>query len=104
MGTTRSAFGRAQSENPVALVCRLGVVEGGPRESEGVSGAVNREALGAHASEHLVLDLDQIAAIEEVVLYEELVGDFVGMGVEAGAVLQGLALVVFGVEAAPGSN
>ena len=64
-----SAFGsallRQESLDPVGAEGSLGLIKGGPRESESLGGLSNGYALHLDTTDHLVLDLEQVARVEE---------------------------------------
>src|SRR5438093_291911 len=73
---------------------RPSLVEGNPREAEGGGRPGHRVPIGVDAAEHLVLDLDQVAGVEERVAAEERIADVLRAGVErTGGAERGALLV-----------
>ena len=78
-----------------ALEGRLRLVERGAREAEGAAWS-HGLAVERHAAEHLVLDLHEIARVEEVVAREGGVSDALGTPVEAAGGAQRFELRIRG--------
>ena len=88
---------RQQAGQTRRLPGRLGGVEGRPGEAEGGGGLGDRLAVGQHAAQHLVLDLDQVAGVEEgVAAGEGRVDHRLGAGVEGARGAQGGQFVIWG--------
>lgn len=64
-----------QAGKTVLLEGRLCLVERWPRKTEVCRRIRHGLSFGPYAAQHLVLDLDQIARIEEILLEEQLVAD-----------------------------
>ena len=96
MGSARALPCRQQPRQPRPLEASPCLVEGGPREAEGRGGPGDRMTVDAHATQHLVLDLDGVAGVEELVLKEELVGHPLRVRVERATLLE---LLVLGIGA-----
>jgi len=85
-----------QSRQPPALQGGLGLVEGGPRQTECRRAAADRLPVDAHPPHHLVLDLHEIAGVEEVGRGEERILDTFGARVEAALLSQRFDLGIRG--------
>ncbi len=96
VGTPRARPSGDQPRQPLIFEGRLSLVESGPREAEGRSRLRDRLSVDPHSAEHLVLDLDQVAGIEELAGLKPFVGDGLGTGIEHSVLGQCLA---FGVHA-----
>ena len=79
---------RQQSRQPARLVSALRLVPGGAGDAEAGRGVAYRHVVLAHAAQHLVLDLEQIARVEERIRQEQLVAHRLGMRVQAAVVLE----------------
>jgi hypothetical protein len=79
-----SRTGRAgdQAEQPAQLPAAERVVPRRAGQCELARGAGSRPAVDAHAPEHLALDEQQVARVEEAVEFEERVGHARVVGVE----------------------
>ena len=74
---------------------RQGLIKRGPREAEGCRSAGHRLALALHAAKHLVLDLHEVARVEETVLEEQFVGDTLLARIQSSLLPQRLELGLF---------
>ena len=70
------------------------MVEGRTREAEGSGARCDGDAVNPDAPEHLVLDLHDVARVEEVLPREGVVGDALGARVEAATRAEGVGLRV----------
>ena len=93
-------FGTSAARPPRAEA-RLRLIEGGTREAERRRAAADGLPVDAHAPHHLVLDLDQIAGVEEVGGGEERIVDPLRMRVEAALLAQRVELGVRGLGSGP---
>jgi hypothetical protein len=71
-----------QTGQPAYLEGGLSLVEGGTGEAERGSGVADGAPLPADTAQHLVLDLNQIAGVEEFPLSEQFVADLLRLRVE----------------------
>src|SRR6266571_4334431 len=69
--TLRSWTLRDQTRQPLRLEDRLGLIKGRSREAEIGGCLADRLAILPHPAQHLVLDLDQVAGVEEVIAGSE---------------------------------
>src|SRR5579883_3410131 len=81
-----------QADEAGLLESRQRLIKGRPRKTETGRRLRQRLAVGLDAAQHLVLDLDQVAGIEEFVLEKQLVADLLGAWVEASLLLERLEL------------
>ena len=87
----RSSWPRAlghERRQPALIERRLRGIERLAREPERISRARDLLALDAHAADHLVLDLHQIARVKELRRGERLIGDRLRSRVEAARLAQ----------------
>jgi len=77
-----------QTGKTVLLESRLCLIERWPRKTEVCRGIGHGLSFGPHPAQHLVLDLDQIARIEEIVLKKQLVADGLRAGVQRSLLLE----------------
>ena len=61
----RDPAGPAAGRQPVRFVGALRLIPRGPRDAEAGGGMAHRHTVLAHAAQHLVPDLDQVARVEE---------------------------------------
>lgn len=94
VSAARATLGRKKTRQAGPLENRSCLVDRGPRKSEILGRAANRLSVHAHASEQLVLDLDQVVRVEETILLKEFVGDPLGVGMKGAEVAQGLAFAI----------
>src|SRR5262245_26830956 len=78
VGVTGSGSLRDQARQAGAVVERLGLIEDGTGEPERLGYRGDGGPLDANASEHLILDLDQVARVEELTAEEQGVGHLLG--------------------------
>ena len=86
----RSALARQQPRKAFALEHLLCDIEDGPGQAKGLSGFHHRTTFFLDASQHLVLDLDQIVWIEERAVEKEGIDDSLRMGMVGALSGQGL--------------
>ena len=89
MGLLGTALVRHQAGKAVLLEGRLRLVEGWPRKTEVRRRIRHGLAFGPHSAQHLVLDLDQIARIEEIVLEKQVVAHCFRVRVQRPLLLEG---------------
>ena len=82
VSVTGSESLRDQARQAGAVVERLGLVEDRTRESERLSHLGDGGPLDANAAKHLVLDLHQVARVEELAPEEQGVGHLLGVGIQ----------------------
>ena len=94
----RRGPGRSGSNpgSPPRLPGALRLIPGRARDAEARSGMAHRHAVLAHAAQHLVLDLEQIARVEERVRQEQLVAHRLRVRVQAAVLLEGSGLASAG--------
>ena len=81
VGGFRTATFGDQSRQSRFLEGGQELVERRPREAKAVGGCRHGKVVDLHAPKHLVLDLHQVARIEELVRQEQLVGHVLGASV-----------------------
>ena len=94
VGSPGAAPVRQQRRQAACLEGELCLVPGGPRDAEARSGTADGHAVFAHTAQHLVLDLEQVARIEECVGQEQLVANRVGTRVQTAMLLEGIGLCI----------
>ena len=77
-----------QTPEPLLFECLPGLVKGRTGETESLGRALDAPTVAFDAAEHLVLDLHEIARIEESVRLEELVLNLVGLCIERACTAQ----------------
>jgi hypothetical protein len=97
VGLTRSRSLRDQARQSGAMIKRLGLIEDGTGEPERLSSVGDRSTLDANAAKHLVLDLYQIAWVEELAVVEQGVGHLLGVGVQDALLTERFTLRVQGL-------
>jgi hypothetical protein len=97
VGLTRSRSLRDQARQAGAMIKRLGLIEDGAGEPERLSNLADRSALDANAAKHLVLDLHQIARVEELAVVEQGGGHLLGVGVQDALLTERFTLRVQGL-------
>jgi len=88
---------RDQAGQASAVVERLGLVENGTREPERVHDLGDGGPLHTNAAEHLILDLHQVARVEELAAQEHGVGHSLGVGVQGALLTQRFGFGVQGL-------
>ena len=81
VGLTRSGSLRDQARQAGAVIERLSLIEDGTGEPERQSNLGDRGSLDANTAKHLVLDLHEVARVEELAAEEQGVGHLLGVGV-----------------------
>lgn len=71
-----------QTAQASLLECRLSLINGGARNTELCSDIDDRDSVHGVLAEHLVADLKKIPGIEEWILFEQGIGDSIGVRVE----------------------
>ena len=82
VGLTRSGSLRDQARQAGAVIERLGLIEDGTGEPERLSNLGDRDPLDANSAKHLILDLHEVARVEELAAEEQGVGHLLGVGVQ----------------------
>src|SRR5262249_43432970 len=82
VGVTGSGSLRDQAGQAGAVVERLGLIEDGTGEPERLSHLGDGGPLDVNAAQHLVLDLYQVARVEELAAEEPGVGHLLGVGIQ----------------------
>jgi hypothetical protein len=96
VGPSGPAFFRHQTPEAVLSELALDHVEMTPREAEIPGRLGNRSPFFLHTAQHLVLDLNQVFAIEEGVLLKQPVRNPLGMGIQGAGVLEQLSFLADG--------
>ena len=97
VGTSGARSLRDQAGQAGAVVERLGLIENGTREPERLNDLGDGGPLNANAAEHLVLDLHQVARVEELAAQEHGVGHLLGVGVQGALLTQRFGFGVQGL-------
>jgi hypothetical protein len=82
VGVAGSGSLRDQARQAGAKVERLGLVEDGTGKPERLSYCGDGGPLDANAPQHFVLDLHQVARVEELTAEEQGVGHLLGVGIQ----------------------
>src|SRR5208282_3959524 len=95
VGTAGAGSLRDQAREAGAVEERLGLIEDGTGEPERLSHLGDGGPLDANAAKHFVLDLHEVARVEELAAEEQGVGHLLGVGVQDALLTERLA---FGVQ------
>jgi len=88
---------RDQAGQAAAVVERLSLIENGTGEPERLSGVGDGGPIRTNAPEHLVLDLHQVARVEELPAQEHGIGHLLGVGVQGALLTQRFGFGVDGL-------
>jgi hypothetical protein len=80
VSSTRTALSRKQPRYSLALEIRPSLVERWPGKSKRSGATAHGLLVLVHLAKHLVLDLDQIAGIEEIVIHKQCISH--GMSIQ----------------------
>ena len=99
----RATFARSQSRQAIPTKCGLDQVKRRARKAERLRHTRYRMAIVSDAPQHLVLDLQPVAGVEECVGSEHLLADILGARVETTQLAQGLLFGIVAVRFRHGS-
>ena len=97
VGTSGARALRDQAGQASAVVEGLGLVENGTREPERRNNLGDGSPFHANAAEHLILDLHQVARVEELAAQEHGVDHALGVGVQGALLTQRFGFGVQGL-------